>query len=234
MALAPPRPHAMKKVVCPACGLVNLEKFVTYPHCAACGAPLADAPDEKLPLWKRPLSAPLWATVLGLCCAGLGVAGILATRETRLPEDKQLVVYVQTPRHLRVGQVGQVQLGLDSVEEEGASGDLNDLQLRLPSSLLRDFVVASIAPMPRGQFQRRNGIYFDFGDVKRSQIILISLRARRAGTRRIAFSLYARDFPRLQWGGALQISPRTGPSPLANGGRMMPRATPGATRQTGR
>lgn len=199
----------MKKVVCPACGLVNLERFVTYPHCAACGARLTDAPDETVPLWKRPVSAPLWATAIGFCCVGLGLAGILAARETRVAEEKLLVVYVQTPQRLRVGQAGQLRLGLDAVEGGAVSrGLFQELQVRLPDALFENFTLLSIVPTPQNRIRRRNGVYLEFGRMERDQSIVIALRARRAGLHPVAFSLYARDFPPLQWRSKVQILPR--------------------------
>lgn len=200
----------MKKVVCPACGLVNLEKFVTFPHCAACGALILDAPAERAPLWKRPVNAVLWALILGLCCAGLGVAGILTARETRRFETKTLVVYTQSPRNLRVGQLAQLRLALDSVEA-GAITDrtFEDLQLRLPLSLLKNFAIVSISPTPRSKIVRGSGMYFDFGAVQRDQPLSITLRPRRTGNHRIAFSLVARDFSPFDWRGSFEIAART-------------------------
>ncbi len=197
----------MKKVVCPACGLVNLEKFVTFPHCAACGALILDAPAERAPLWKRPVNAVLWALILGLCCAGLGVAGILTARETRRLESRTLIVYTQTPRHLAIGRVAQLRLGLDSVEAGAiANSAFEDLQLRLPLNVLKNFAVVSISPTPQAKVVRGNAMYFDFGDVERDQPVLIALRPRRAGVYRFTFSLFARDFSIFEWRGNLQVS----------------------------
>jgi hypothetical protein len=205
----------MKKVVCPACGLVNLEKFVTFPHCAACGALILDAPAERASFWKRPVNAVLWALILGLCCAGLGVAGILTARETRRLETKTLVVYTQTPRRLRVGRVAQLRLGLDSVEE-GAITDrtFQNLQLRLPLSMLKNFAIVSISPAPQTKIERGNSIYFNFGAVQRDQPLFIALRPRRAGLHRIAFSLFARDFSSFDWRGSFEVGAESGSAAL--------------------
>lgn len=208
----------MKKVVCPACGLVNLEKFVTFPHCAACGALLSSDFSERAPIWKRPVNALLWATILGLCCAGLGVAGILAARETRRSEEKSLIVYVQTPRHLSVGQSGQLLVALDSVETATATArEFDDLQLRFPLALLQDFAPISISPRPRRQIARGQGMYLEFGHIERDQPLSLTLRPRRAGTQRFTLSLLARDFAPFEWRGTFRVSPRAATRNAARG-----------------
>lgn len=199
----------MKKVVCPACGLVNLEKFVTYPHCAACGALLSSASAPRLAWWKRPVRVTLWATILGLCCAALGIAGILVASETRRLEENQLVVYPQIPRRLRVGQIAHLRLGLDSIETTaGARGAFEALQLRLPRSLLKDFALISISPLPPRRTQRGGGLYFDFGRIERDQNIAIALRPLRSGNLRLSFSVSAHKFSPYEWSGNLPVRER--------------------------
>ena len=196
----------MKKVVCPACGMVNLERFITFPHCAACGARLSDAAPPRVPFWKRPLSAPLWATTLGLCCAGLGVAGILVARETRRLEEKRMVVYAQIPRRLSVGEVGVLRFGLDGIETpSGGREGFDDINLRLPAALLQNFVLVSISPPPRVRTARGAGLYFDFGRMENDQPLSISLRARRAGTHRLTFLLTASGWEPFEWRGNLNV-----------------------------
>jgi len=196
----------MKKVVCPACGLVNLEKFVTFPHCAACGALLLADSAEHVPIWKRPVNAVLWAVIVGICCAALGVAGILTARETQRLEVKTLIVYPQIPRKLRVGRLSQFRLGLDALEAGGAhSRVFEELQLRLPLDVLKEFAFYSVSPVPRRTTVRGNAMYFDFGTVEREQPILIRFRPRRAGTYRITFSLLASSFTPYQWRGVFQV-----------------------------
>lgn len=196
----------MKKVICPACGMVNLEKFVTFPHCAACGASLSEAPHEQTPVWQRPVDAILWAMVLGLCCVALAVAGILTARETRRIEERTLVVYVQIPRHLRIGQKSQLRVGLDSVEaNNGVSPAFPGLQMRLPQAFFRDFTLVSISPTPRSKVVRGNATYFEFGNLPRDQLLVLSFLPRRSGLSRLAFSLGALGFSNFDWRGNLEV-----------------------------
>jgi hypothetical protein len=198
----------MKKVICPACGMVNLEKFVTFPHCAACGGPLAGASDAPVAFWRRPVNALLWAMTLGLCCVGLAVAGILTARETRRYEEKTLIVYVQTPRHLKVGRACKLRLGLDAVQNTvGTDPTFQNLQLRIPLAFQKDFTLISISPAPGSRVVRGNGIYFDFGNVAREQNLALTFVPRRAGTLRLDFSLTAFEFTQFDWRSSLQSAP---------------------------
>jgi len=64
---------SVKKIVCPRCGAVNLEKFVTFPHCAGCSALLplwGDAPARAgASLLRRPLRVGFWMSLVGLALA---------------------------------------------------------------------------------------------------------------------------------------------------------------------
>ncbi len=202
----------MKKVVCPACGLINLEKFVTFPHCAACGALLSGESAPRATVWKRPVSAPLWATILGLCCAGLGVLGILTARETRRVEQKPLRAYVQLPRRLVVGQKSWLRIAIETTEAESARSAENaapfqDVSLRFPRDLLKNFALVLISPKPDAIRSEGNGRYFIFRRFERDQTLGIVLRPRRAGTQRMSLTIDARDCLPLELRGIFEISP---------------------------
>ena len=199
----------MKKVVCPACGLINLEKFVTFPYCAGCGAWLSGESAPRVSVWKRPVSAPLWATVLGLCCAGLGVMGILTARETRRVEEKQLRAYVQLPRRAIVGQRTFLRIALDVADPEVSAdaAPFEDVSLRFPRELLENFALLQISPPPDAIQRAGNGRYFQFRRLARNQTLNFLLRPRRAGTQRMMLTLNARGCLPLELRGVFQIEP---------------------------
>ncbi|PQV63408.1 hypothetical protein B1R32_11263 [Abditibacterium utsteinense] len=199
----------MKKVVCPACGLINLEKFVTFPHCAACGALLSGESAPHTTVWKRPVSAPLWAMILGLCCAGLGVLGILTARETRRVEEKQLLAYVGLPRRMTVGRVSGLRISLDTTDADAvaSAAPFEDVRLRFPRALFGDFVLLSISPVPDAVTSQGSGRYFHFSRLARDQPLGVLLRPLRAGTHHLSMTLNARECLPLELRGTFQVEP---------------------------
>lgn len=197
----------MQKVVCQMCGLMNLDKFVTYPHCAGCGTRLAEtAPPSNFERWKRPVGAPLWATLLGLCCAGLGYWGITITRETGRAEERQLLAYVQLPRPVYVGRDASLELTLDVSETEGRSiRSFENVRLRLPRSMFKNLAFVSAKPTPELQSEGK-GQYIVFETVNRDEPIVLTVRALRSGKIPIALDLYARDFTPFTYHSFLQVT----------------------------
>ena len=148
----------MKKTVCPRCGAINLEKFVTFPHCAGCAALLVSPrAEERAPhesIWRRPLRAGLWASLVGIALAG-AMAMSFSTPEPGEPE--QMLIYAQIPRQARMGRVMVCRLGLDSVRSDGrAPGELREVSWTLARGAERDWSVVSVSPSPNS-FTRRNG-----------------------------------------------------------------------------
>lgn len=219
----------MKKVVCPACGLINLEKFVTFPHCAGCGATLSEQPVPRVSVWRRPVSAPLWATILGLCCAGLGVIGILTARETRRVEQNQLRAYVQLPRHVVVGRLTWIRIALETRDLDFPPGQDNaapfeDVRLRFPRALLQSFALVKVQPIPDAITNAGSGRYFYFRRLSREQTLGILLRPRRAGTQRMELTVNARECLPLQLRGIFEVDPAPLPStPRRSNPRQVPR-----------
>lgn len=210
----------MKKVVCPACGLINLERFVTFPHCAGCGAKLSEQPVPRASVWRRPVGAPLWATIIGLCCAGLGVLGILTARETRRVEEKQLRAYVQLPRRVVVGRRTFLRIALDTTESAAPNADdaapFEDVRLRFPRDLFENFALIKIWPAPDAITNAGSGRYFHFRRLAREQTLGILLRPRRAGTQRMELTLSARECLPLQLRGIFVVAP----APLQSRARL--------------
>lgn len=187
----------MNKIVCERCGLVNLEKFVTFPHCAACGARLPQAPRAPLLWWRRPVRAPLWAGVIGLCCTALGALGLVITHETRRLEEKILVVYTTLPRQMDLGQNAIVQLLLDTVESDSRASTrpFEAVRLRVSRQTFRDFQMISISPPPSSRSMAGSGRYYMWQQLPRAQPIRLLVRPRQSGPqRRLHLMLFVRDF----------------------------------------
>lgn len=189
----------MLKTVCPRCGLVNLDRFVTFPHCAGCDALLPAAPVASV--WQRSLNAPLWATLIGLCCAGVGVVGLSIARETRPTEQRALVVYGQMPQQIELRQLCAVQLTLDTTDSQPSSGGLSsrgapleDVRLRVPRAVREAFVLTMVSPPSETRAATGSGHYFIWSQLPRNQTLRVWLRPRRAGTQRVALSLFVRDY----------------------------------------
>lgn len=203
----------MNKVVCEECGLVNLDKFVTFPHCAGCGAHLPQTMPTAVAFWRRPVRAPMWATIIGLCCVGLGVLGLAVTRETRRVEEKALVVYAAVPRRISLGQIAVVRLQLDTVEgDSGASSTpFGAVRLRLPGQMFRDFEVLSISPSPTSRSTAGSGRYFMWDELGLDQPISLLVRPRRSGELRLGLRLSARDFSPFEMRRNIAVARRAAP-----------------------
>src|SRR4051812_46704285 len=105
----------MKKVLCLTCGLVNLDKFTTYPHCAACGTRLPEKPAPRWrTFWTQPVRPFYWATAVGIGVAILGVGAAGVVSDTRDTNARLLVVYLQVPRAPAQNGLLSVRFTLDS------------------------------------------------------------------------------------------------------------------------
>lgn len=168
----------MKKVVCAHCGLVNLDKFVSFPHCAACGALLEpQAPAKWRTIWRRPVSPLYWMLAVGsgLTVLGLSVASI--TRETRTVSDKPLLVYTQIPRDFAPGQTLRVQFTLDSALEH-PDNNFERVSLRLSQQTQRDFINITIQPPPAAIEERGRGRYYIWDELPRNTTLKLALQSR--------------------------------------------------------
>lgn len=179
------QPRGLRKVRCPHCEVINLEKFVTFPHCAGCGALLnkENAPRPKWTAWRRPLGPILWATVICLAAAGI-VGGAMMLR--RPAAMGQLVLYGQTARRLPLN--GQLQLSL-TVDAIGSStretSVLREVSIRLDENFLRNFALVKTEPAPRRRIRQGNGHYFWFEQVPRETQFAFNFKALRAGRHRL-------------------------------------------------
>lgn len=184
----------MRKVVCSKCGLVNLERFVTFPHCAGCGTRLPEGGNASARgIWAQPLRAPFWASIVALGCAALAVAVVGMSRETARPQDGHLVVYTQIPRAVPVRNLVQTQFHLDTADEVPPAR-FQEVRLRLSKSIEEAFEVVSIQPEPTETFSTSGGRYFIFAVLDREDPLRLTLRAQKPGDTRFNAQIYARDF----------------------------------------
>jgi len=168
----------MKKIVCPSCGKVNFEAFVTYPHCAECGALLPDAKEaEPKSFWRRPVGTLWWISLLGAAAVAVAIS-ITLLGHTEVEQD-QLLVYGTLQRHMHVGSQTVMQLTLDTVAEGNVlrKPSLRNVELRIPSQLLNDWTLVSIEPSPKSTFKRGNGNYYRLGNLDVNTVIFLTWRA---------------------------------------------------------
>lgn len=173
----------MRKIRCPRCAVINMEGFTTFPYCAACGTRLPDSHDDHSGMaWRRPLRSTLWAAIIG--CAVLGLA-LYATNffESAPKGSSSLVLYGRAPRIAHVGEQFQVPLVLDRAR--GATtertANLQDITLRLPRDLFKNFQLHSVQPVPDRLEQRGNGHYYHYTMLPNDGFIRVTLLPLRAG-----------------------------------------------------
>ena len=188
----------MKKIVCPRCGVVNLEKFVTFPHCAGCSALLPGAREpQRASIWRRPLRVGFWASLVGIALAG---AVALSFSVSEPGEPQQLILYAQLPRQARLGEVLVCRLGIDSVGSGGReAASLNEVSWRLARSNERDWSVVSVSPAPDSPppSLRRAGWVYRRWPIE--QRWTLRLRARARGQRPLAIIANASEHFPVQW-----------------------------------
>ena len=166
----------MKKVVCAQCGLVNLDKFVSFPHCAACGALLAqpEKPARWNGKWRRPVRPFYWMLAVG---SGLGVLALAIANlaaESRNLGDKPLLVYSQIPRSLRASQMATAQFTLDSALKD-ADDEFQNVSLRLSRQTQSHVAIVSVQPPPDSTEMRGQGRYYGWDELPRGSTIKIVL-----------------------------------------------------------
>ena len=168
----------MKKVVCAQCGLVNLEKFVSYPHCAACGARLPqEKPSRWRTLWKRPVKPLYWMLAVGASLSVLGAAIASLALETSARGGKPLLVYAQLPRQIAAGQSVSAQFALDSAEEN-PDATFNGVSLRLGRETRALWQVVALRPAPTSSGRQGSGFYYYWDALPRNGSLVLTLRAR--------------------------------------------------------
>jgi hypothetical protein len=205
----------MKKVVCPSCGKVNFEAFVTYPYCAGCGALLPDA-KETLPksFWRRPVGTLWWISLLGAAAVAVAISVTLLGHAD--VEQDQLLVYGNLQRHMHVGSQTVMQLTLDTVSEGNvlSKPSLKNVEMRIPSELLKSWTLVSIEPVPKSTFRRGNGVYYQLGDLDINTNIFLTWRASKAGEYRFTLNFFADNHDPVRYIAATQVNAQKAELPL--------------------
>ena len=183
----------MRKILCPRCGTINLEKFVTFPHCAHCGT-LLPSQETSVPAgraWQRPLKPLLWLAVLGGATLGLVVAATLFQETPQ--EVGQVVIYGQLSRATQVGQLMQAQFTVDTLDapESRAADNLNEVKLRVPRDFFKAFDFVALDPVPDEVTSRGSGRYFSYAVLPRETRLRLTAYARRSGRHRLNIQIYA-------------------------------------------
>ncbi len=181
----------MQKIRCPRCGVVNLEKFLSYPHCAGCGSTLPAPFTAPTPFWKRSFGAWLWVPLIG----GALVAMVAATSFISPPgkDESRLLIYGNAARRINVEQTVVLTMTVDAIAQTRLQrrSDLKNVKLRLPQSLFADFALVSLEPAPDETLRTNGGRYFLYESMPRETTLRLRLYARRLGRHRVRADFYA-------------------------------------------
>lgn len=187
-------PGHARKISCAACGLVNLDRFVSFPFCAACGArlPQISAPGW-LEIWKKPVPILLWAVPVGV-----GIL-ILATLTFGIAHDRRdsslglLSVPARIPQKGVIGSTLIFRFEPEPVENaKGAS--LQNVRLRLSATLTRNFWVVGLSPTPQKRQTQGSGLYFFWPQLRAGQNLILRLRPKKTGRFATQFGVYAQNY----------------------------------------
>jgi hypothetical protein len=195
----------MHKIHCPRCGVVNLEKFVTYPRCAGCGITLPQTEGEQyVPFWKRPLNSRLWITLVGSVFCGLLVGASFL--QTSVEKNQVLLLYGNAARSGKVGDLVTLTLTADAPPSRH-SAVLSDVRLRMPLRCFQSLRLVSISPQPDEMTVSGNSRYFSYRRLPRETNLILRLRAVAPISERFRATLYAADHMPAAWRITIRIQP---------------------------
>lgn len=186
----------MKKVRCPNCAVINLDKFVTFPYCAGCGALLPQPSSAgAVPLWRRPLKPFLWVSAVGLAAAGL-VAATTSFHSAPV-EPGHIIIYGQAARVTQVGHLLSLRLTVDTIESPTSRDQrLHDVKLRLSGAWLRQFRFVELKPPPDAVSLGGSGRYYHYHTLARNTPLDLTVRALQPGRHRLKAGIYAeQEYP---------------------------------------
>jgi hypothetical protein len=191
----------MQKIRCPQCGVINLEKFISYPQCAGCGSTLPH-PQQVSPVvsfWQRPVKPIVWVSVVGAALAGLIWAA--SVFQIKPENESQVVVYGNTSRSGVVGQVIALNLRVDALGESRIqrTQPLRNVQLRLPLRIFKTLRFVSISPAPDEMKIIGSGRYFEYRALERETSIRLDLRVMHEGDIRLPIAIYADNHAPGDW-----------------------------------
>ncbi len=181
----------MRKIRCPNCAVVNLEKFITYPHCAGCGALLAETGPRKLPwaAWRRPVGPILWATIVGGAVA-TAVASLMLLDARRISQGK-IALYGQVQRRIELGSTLSLALVPDTIDAKSITA-FKDVTLRFDKKFLHDFQITGSQPKLQRPSTLGKGEYFALGQLPRDGQINVQFKALRRGEHKLRATVYVK------------------------------------------
>lgn len=201
----------MKKIRCARCSVVNLEGFVSFPYCVACGALLAvDNEEEKLPVWRRPMRTAVWTSLLGLAIL---LVAVVAANGLRHDVEDEAHIIVLTPRQtqVRAGEPFLMRLRVEAMDPAGRASDepLRGVRLRIVLKTLRRFQLVEIMPTPDEEYSIGQGRYYAYRKLERGSQLTLVLRALRLGRQQFAARLYSDN----QTSDAIEVDVHVKPAP---------------------
>jgi len=152
----------MRKIPCPRCGTINLEKFVTFPHCANCGILLpAQSTSAQLQRAAPRLIKPLLGMAV-LAGATLCLVVAAALFEATPQDSGQIVIYGQLSRAARVGDLVSAQFTVDTMDAPASqmNNTLSEVKVRVPREFFDAFDSVALDPAPDEVTGRGSGRYF--------------------------------------------------------------------------
>ena len=173
----------MKKVRCPRCLVVNLERFVTFPYCAGCGArlPVGESEAAPHPAWRRPLGVLLWTSLFSVTLLGLFVA--VRVFEVPLSRAPDVSATGSAPRRVVVGEAFALRLNVEAAEGTKRDATLRAMQLRVLQSSLKDLIVLEIQPQPNAIVDRGRARYYEYTSFSAGDAVTLKMRATQSGHR---------------------------------------------------
>ncbi len=170
----------MRKSVCAACGLVNLESFPAFPLCEACGERLPKRKRRPLFDWvQRPVKTLVWAFCVGAGVATLALLSVGIARETRLRDRGVLIVSPSIVPDARGERGASVLLLRVATADRLDREPIRNLRLRLNQADVRDFAIAVTSPIPSAVEKLGRGHYFVWNEFALRQTIKVKLKPRR-------------------------------------------------------
>ena len=209
--------QAMRQIRCPSCGTINLEKFVTFPHCANCGTLLpapeasSEAASQLSRAWQRPFRVLLWVAVL--ICATLALAAAAVFFQATPQEPGQVVIYGQLSRATQVGHLLGAQFTVDTMDVAAARPEsmLNAVELRIPREFFDNFDFVALDPAPDEITDRGTARYFRYTALPRETRLQLSIRARQPGRHRLSTRIYADEYTAGEFRTAITVQPTARP-----------------------
>lgn len=194
----------MQKLRCPRCGVINLEKFVTYPQCAGCGSTLPQPVELRVAFWRRRMSSWMWMALVGGALTGLLIA--VSLLQAPVETNEAVILYGHAARRGAVGDTVVLTLTADAIPSR-RNETLRDVRLRLPLEIFQTLRLISISPQPDEMTISGSSRYFSYRFLPRETNISLRLRAVAPGSQRFRATLYAAEHLPADWNIKIVLQP---------------------------